>query len=185
MSGETSQLRDETGEERLPESGLLVHQALERGAAEDLGLRRLERDGGGGVWRAVDQGQLAKEVATEQRGDDGGLLALGRGKDDLDRARLEDEQRIAGITLVEDRLVAAEPAQAEVAGAQGEGVVVDLGEQRAASKRLEGEFVVDGARHAGTAALRLRAVLSGRTPPGRSAAWISGFPCGTAGAPLP
>ena len=103
--GEAAQLADEAREQRAPQAGVLVDQAVEGVAAEDERLGGLERDRGGGVLRAVEQGQLAEEVARAEGRDDRALLALGVGQDDLHGAGLDDVERVAGVALVEDRLV--------------------------------------------------------------------------------
>ena len=118
---------------------LVLDELVEAVAAQDERLGRLDRDGGRGVRRAVEQGQLTEEVAPGERRDDRAFLALGRRQDDLDRARLDDVERVARVALVEDRLVLAIAPDPERRGAQGERLVVDLREERAAAERLDRE----------------------------------------------
>src|SRR3990172_9715759 len=79
----------------------------ERSASEAQRLDRLYGGGRGRVRRAVEQRQLAEEVARLKAGDDR-LIALRRRQNDLHRARRHDVERIAGIVLVKDDLVASE-----------------------------------------------------------------------------
>ena len=77
---------------------------------EDERLGRLDRDDRRRVRRAVEDRQLAEELARAEDRDDRRLGALVARQDDLDRAAGEDEQRIARVALVEDGLAPAEPA---------------------------------------------------------------------------
>ena len=148
MARQPAQLRDEARDEGVAEALLLVDQPLERGAAKDEGLRRLEGDRRRRTRRSVEQRQLAEEIAPAEGGDDRALLAFGRRQDDLHRSALEDEQGIPGIALVEDRLAAPEPADPQVSGAEGKRAVIDLREERAPTEGLERERVLAaGQRH--------------------------------------
>ncbi len=136
--GEPPELADQAGEEGSPQVRVLVDEAVEGVAAEDEGLGRLERDRGRRVLLAVEQGELAEEVAGIEGGDDRALLALGIGKHDLHGAALDDVQRVAGITLVEDRLVPPVAPVAQRFGAAHQGLVVDPREEDAVPQRLHG-----------------------------------------------
>ena len=150
VAGEAPQLGDEAREQRAPQARLRLDQLVERGTTEDEGLRGLDRRGGGGVRRAVEERELAEEVAPRERGDDRALLALGRREDDLDRPGLDDEQGVTGVALVEDRLAAPEAADAKPLGARSEGLVVDLREQRATPKGIDAEADLHAFRHPGS-----------------------------------
>ena len=97
---------------------------------------RVERDGGRGAWRAVQQCELTEEVTRPERRDDR-LLAFGGREDDLHRAARDDMERVAGIALVEDRLALAEAASAELAHDACQRVGLAVGEERAPAQRAE------------------------------------------------
>ena len=71
-----AELCDETREERVPETGLLVHELFEVAAAEDQRLCRFERDSSCRTGRSVEQRKLAEKIAAQEGRDDGALLAF-------------------------------------------------------------------------------------------------------------
>ena len=107
VPGEASQLGRHSGEEGDPQPAILVEQLLERRPAEAQRLDRLDGGGRRGMRRTVEQRQLAEEVAGLEGGDDR-LVPLGRWQHDLHGAGGHDVQRVAGIALVKDHLVAPE-----------------------------------------------------------------------------
>ena len=84
-------------------------------------------------------------------------LALGRRQHDLHRARFDDVQGVAGVALVEDHLVPPEAADPQRVDADRQRLFVHAGEERAASKRI------DGCRPRGGSHVR-SVPLSPRTP---------------------
>ena len=66
-------------------------------------------------------------------------LALRREQDNLDRPGLHDVQRVAGVTLVEDRVVAPVAADPQLRGALLQDFLAAAGEQRAGAQRVDGE----------------------------------------------
>ena len=85
VAGQAAQLGHEAGQQRVAQARITVEQVVEDGPREHQRLGRLEGRRGRRVRRAIEQRQLAEEVARPERGDDG-LLALRRGQHDLDRA---------------------------------------------------------------------------------------------------
>ncbi len=138
MMGQPTQLADEAGEECTAEARILVHEAIERVAVQDQGLGRLEGDRGRGVRLAIEQRELAEEVSGAEGGDDGPLLALGVRQDDLHRAGLDHVERVPGVTLMEDRLVASIAPAAQRVDAAPQRRVVDAREEGAPTQRLSG-----------------------------------------------
>src|SRR3990172_927498 len=113
----------------------------ERSASEAQRLDRLYGGGRGRVRRAVEQRQLAEEVARLKAGDDR-LIALRRRQNDLHRARRHDVERIAGIVLVKDDLVAPESTSHQGAGDNAQSLRFDMGKQGASPQACDHEFVV-------------------------------------------
>ena len=106
--------RASPNEQRVAQARDRVEQLAEDRPRQDQRLGRLERGGRGRARRAVEQRQLAEEVARPQRGDDR-LLPFRRGQHDLDRAGADDVQRVARVALVQDHFVAPEAAHAQSA----------------------------------------------------------------------
>ena len=97
--------------------------------------------------RAVEQRELAEEPARSDDGQDRRLAAvLGRDQD-LDRPARHDEQGVAGIAAVEDRLATPEATRAQGADHQVEPRLVQAGEQPAGHERLADERIVGRAGH--------------------------------------
>ncbi len=113
-----------------------VDQEAEPIARQDQRLGRLERDRGGRAGRAVEEGQLAEEVAGPHRRQDR-LVALLGGQHDLHGAGGDDEQRVARVALVEQDLAASEPAGPETGREPLEGGPIETGEQGDPLERLD------------------------------------------------
>ena len=90
----------------------------------------------------VEDRQLAEELARSEDRDDRRLGALVARQDDLDRAGRDDEQRVARVALVEDRLAAAEAADAENVDEGVDRRVVGGPEQAAQPQRVGGEALI-------------------------------------------
>ena len=83
---------------------------------------------------AVEDRELPEELARSEDRDDRRLRSLVAREDDLDRAAIEDEQGVAGIALVEDRLAASKAADTQHPDERLDRRVVSTAEQTAPSK---------------------------------------------------
>src|SRR5215210_4979549 len=90
----------------------------------------------------VEDRELAEELAGSQDRDDRRLGTLLARQDDLDRPARNDEQGVARVALVEDRLAPSEPTDPEDAHERVDGGLVGRSEQPALAKRLSGGGVV-------------------------------------------
>ena len=127
--------------------GVLVDEAVERVAPQDQRLDPIDRDRRRGPGGAVEQRELAEEPTRPDDGQDGRLAAvLGRDQD-LDRPARHDEQGVAGIAAVEDRLATSEATRAQGADHEVQPRLVQAGEQPAGHERLADERVVGRAGH--------------------------------------
>ena len=133
---QTPYLARKRDQEVVPERRLAVDQRVERVPSQDLGLGRLERDGGRRARGTVEQRQLSEEPAGPDGREDGGLGAVVGRDRGLDRALRHQEQRVSGISSMEDRLALAEATRAKGRGAQPERDLVEVGEQPAGTERL-------------------------------------------------
>ena len=129
VMGEAADLGGERREERLPHHRLGCDQLAEAIARKDVGLRRLDGDRGRGARRSVEQGELAEEVARTERREDRLVARIG-GQGDLDGTRHHDEQRVARVAEVEDRLVAPKPPDPHPLKQAPETALVEPAEQR-------------------------------------------------------
>ncbi len=98
-------------------------------ARQDDRLGRDERGRARRARRAVEQRDLAEDVAGPERRQDRLVAGLGRQRD-LDLARHDDEQRVARIAGVEDDLAAPEAARPRPGRDPLEGGRVEPGEER-------------------------------------------------------
>src|SRR5579859_818549 len=110
MSGEAAELGREPREQGHPKLAVGIDQLLEGLAAHDEERRRIERDGSRRMGCTVEEGQFSEEVAATERRDDRLFVAFRARQDDLDRAGFDDEERVARVALVEDRLALLETA---------------------------------------------------------------------------
>ena len=129
VDGEAPQLGRQRGQERVADRRFRRDQLAESVAWQDDGLRRREGRRRGRSGRAVEQRQLAEDVARAQGRDDRLVAGLGR-KGDLHLARDEDEQGVAGVAGMEDDLASTEPAGPRPTRHPLEGIVVEPGEER-------------------------------------------------------
>ncbi len=105
---ESTDLARERGQERVAERGLRVDQSIEGVPVQDVGRHGLEGDRRRRSRSPIEQRELAEEPARADRRQDRGLGAVIGGQGDLDLAVGDDEQRVARVTGMEDRLVAPE-----------------------------------------------------------------------------
>ncbi len=142
VAGDAAQLARQAGQQRIraglgsrsSEDCSSSRESVHVSLASSATARRRAR-------RTVEQGQLSEEVAAAQRGDDG-LLALHAGQHDLHGARADDVQRVAGIALVEDGLVAPEAATSELPGDVEQRTLVGALEQERIAQAGDDELLV-------------------------------------------
>ncbi len=133
---EPADLAGQGDQDRVAEDRLVVDERVERVTPQDVGLAGVERDRRRRARRPVEQRQHPEETARPDRREDGRLRSVVRRDRDLDRAVGHDEQRVARVAGVEDRLALAEPARPERGGAQVERRGVHVGEQAACAQRV-------------------------------------------------
>ena len=136
MARQAPDLGRERCQQRPPQLGLRVDEAEEGVPSENEGLGRLDGDDRRRVGRAVEEGELAEELARPEDGDDGRLRTLAGWQDDLDLARGDDEQRIPWIALVEDGLGLPKAPDPEGSGESIEARIVGVPEQPACPERV-------------------------------------------------
>ena len=141
---EPAQLSREGGEECVAQRGLGRDELAEAAPGQGQGLRRLECDRGRRPGGPVEQGQLTEERAGVDRRDDRLVTLLGR-QADLDRAGRDDEQRVAGVALVEEHLAAPEPAAAHLARQADQVVLAQAREQRTTGQGHDHRVPIAGA----------------------------------------
>jgi ribonuclease BN (tRNA processing enzyme) len=104
---ESTELRGERPQQGIDDRGLGCQQFTELAARQDQRLRRLKGRCRGGSRRAVEQGELPKDVAGTERCKNG-LISGVRREHDLDRTSHDDEEGVTWVAEVEDDFAAAE-----------------------------------------------------------------------------
>ena len=103
---------------------------------QDEDLCRLDSHDRRRVRCPVEDGQLPEELARAEDRDDRGLGALVGWQDHLDGSARHDEQGVAGVALVKDRLGLAKAPEAERGGERINRGLVGVAEQAARAERV-------------------------------------------------
>jgi len=165
VAGQAPDLPRERRKERSSKLRIAVDEAQELVAVEDERLRRFDRDDRRRVRGAVEDGQLAEELARAEDGHDRWLGALVRREDDLDRAACDDEQRIPRIALVEDGLALPKAPDSQ-GGREGvNGGIVPLAEEAACPQGILGHRAARQRHPHRLPANPCRGIVRGQTRP--------------------
>ena len=133
MVREPPQLSGERGEERVADRGFGREQLAELGPRQDERLRRLEGRCRRRARCAVQERELAEDIAGPQGRQDRLVPGVGR-QHDLDRPGHDDEQGVAGVAEVEDDFAPPEAAASHPLADPFEARRVQPGEERNAGE---------------------------------------------------
>ncbi len=137
LGRQPADLPGERCQQSVAKGCLLIDQPVEGITAEHLGGDRVERHGGGRPARTVEQGQFAKEATGADRREDGRLRAVIGRERDLDQTGRDDEQGIAGIAGVKDRLALSKTPRPERTANESQGSVIKAREEPTPTQRVQ------------------------------------------------